>query len=140
MTPVDTRRSSPRSVLARARAAGLAFVCLDGTLIPTDRVAARAEGGHYRWYSVKHHVFGGSVQVLTDSTGFPLWVSAVRPGSTHDLTAARELALRRCTRAPPAGCPCSPTRATPALASASMSRSGTSPAGRCTPITAATSP
>jgi hypothetical protein len=31
--------------------------------------------------------------VLCDPGGFPLWVSAVRPGSTHDLTAARELAL-----------------------------------------------
>ncbi len=61
--------------------------------MPTDRVAARAERRHHRWYSGKHHVFGGSVQVLTDSTGFPLWVSAVRPGSTHDLTAARELTL-----------------------------------------------
>ncbi len=93
-TPVDTRRSSPRSVLARARAAGLAFVCLDGTLVPTDRVAARAQltGGHHRWYSSKHHAFGGSAQVLTDPTGFPVWVPAVRPGSTHDLTAARELA------------------------------------------------
>jgi hypothetical protein len=30
-------------VLGRAAAAGLAFVCLDGTLVSTDRVAARAE-------------------------------------------------------------------------------------------------
>ncbi len=80
-------------VLARARRGGQPFVCLDGTLIPTDRVAARAERGHHRWYSGKHHAFGGTVQVLCDSTGFPLWVSDVRPGSTHDLTAARELAL-----------------------------------------------
>ena len=61
--------------------------------MPTDRVAARAERGHHLWYSGKHHTFGGSVQVICDPTGFPLWVSAVRPGSTHDLTAARELAL-----------------------------------------------
>ncbi len=54
------------TVLARARAAGLALVCLDGTLVPTDRVAARAECGHHRWYSGKPHTFGGSVQVLTD--------------------------------------------------------------------------
>jgi hypothetical protein len=80
-------------VLARARAANLPFVCLDGTLVPTDRVAARAERGHHLWYSGKHHAFGGGVQVLADSTGFPLWVSDVRPGSTHDLTAARELVL-----------------------------------------------
>jgi DDE superfamily endonuclease len=80
-------------VLAQARAAGLPFVCLDGTPVPTDRVAARAERGHHVWYSGKHHAFGGNVQVLADPTGFPLWVSAVRPGSTHGLTAARELVL-----------------------------------------------
>jgi hypothetical protein len=33
------------------------------------------------------------VQVIFDPTGFPLWVSEVCPGSTHDLTAARELVL-----------------------------------------------
>ncbi len=84
-------------VLTRARATRLLFLCLDGTLIPTDRIAARAEvkgrAGHHRWYSGKHHAFGGTVQVLTDPGGFPLWVSDVRPGSTHDLTAARELVL-----------------------------------------------
>jgi len=68
-------------------------VCLDGTLVPTDRVAVRAEGGNHRWFSGKHHAFGGNVQVLCDSTGFPLWVSDVRPGCTQDLTAARELVL-----------------------------------------------
>jgi hypothetical protein len=56
-------------VLARARADGQPFAC------------------------GKHHAFGGSVQVLCAPGGFPLWVSAVRPGSTHDLTAARELVL-----------------------------------------------
>ena len=80
-------------VLNRAHAAGLSFLCLDGTLVPTDRVAARAERGHHLWYSGKHHAFGGNVQVLADSTGFPLWISAVRPGSTFDLTAARKLVL-----------------------------------------------
>jgi hypothetical protein len=80
-------------VLARAHDAGLVFLCLDGTLVPTDRVAARADAGHNLWYSGKHRAFGGNVQVLTDSTGFPLWVGDVRPGSTHDLTAARELVL-----------------------------------------------
>ncbi len=33
------------------------------------------------------------MQVLADSTGFPLWVSDVHPCSIHDLTAARELVL-----------------------------------------------
>jgi hypothetical protein len=84
-------------VLAAAHAAGAAYLCLDGTLVPTDRVAARVdingEPGHNLWYSGKHHAFGGNVQVIADPTGFPLWVSDVRPGSTHDLTAARELVL-----------------------------------------------
>jgi hypothetical protein len=70
-------------VLAAERAAGTAYLCLDGTLIPTDRVAARVEVNgeprHNLWYSGKHHAFDGNVQV--------------RPGSTHDLTAARELVL-----------------------------------------------
>jgi hypothetical protein len=84
-------------VLAAARVAGTAYLCLDGTLIRTDRVAARVEidgePAHHLWYSGKHHAFGGSVQVLADPAGFPLWTSDVRPGSTHDLTAARELVL-----------------------------------------------
>ena len=33
------------------------------------------------------------MQVICDPGGFPLWVSDVCPGSTHDLTAARELVL-----------------------------------------------
>lgn len=82
-----------RHVLDRAHAAGQPFLCLDGTLVPTDRIAERAEAGHHRWYSGKHHAFGGNVQVLCDATGFPLWVSEVSPGSTHDLTAAREQVL-----------------------------------------------
>jgi hypothetical protein len=80
-------------VTAAAHTAGAAYLCLDGTLLPTDRVAARAERGHHLWYSGKHHRFGGCVQVLSDPAGFPLWTSDVRPGSTHDLTAARELVL-----------------------------------------------
>ena len=35
------------------------------------------------------HAFGGNLQIIFDPTGFPLWVSKVCPGSTHDLTAAR---------------------------------------------------
>jgi hypothetical protein len=40
---IAARTSDLDDVLASARADGLAFVCLDGTLVPTDRVAARAE-------------------------------------------------------------------------------------------------
>src|SRR3954454_1695835 len=80
-------------VLDRAHPASLAFLCLDGPLVPTDRIAARAEAGHNLWYSGKHRAFGGNVQVLTDPSGFPLWVSDVRPRSTHDMRAARDLVL-----------------------------------------------
>jgi hypothetical protein len=68
-------------------------VILDGTLVPTDRVAARTETGNDLWYSGKHHTHGGNVQILSDPAGNPLWTSEVRPGSVHDLTCARELAL-----------------------------------------------
>ena len=33
------------------------------------------------------------MQLLADPSDFPLWVSAVRPGSTYDLTAVRDLVL-----------------------------------------------
>ncbi|MDF5820769.1 transposase family protein [Corynebacterium felinum] len=43
--------------------------------------------------SGKHKAFGGNVQVLTDESGYPLWVSPVSPGSVHDITAAGEHVL-----------------------------------------------
>jgi DDE superfamily endonuclease len=45
------------------------------------------------WYSGKAHAPAGNVQALAAPGGIPLWVSDVLPGSTHDLTAARELVL-----------------------------------------------
>ena len=35
----------------------------------------------------------GNVQVLTGPTGYPVWVSPVEPGSTHEITAARNHVL-----------------------------------------------
>src|SRR3954451_262432 len=59
-------------VLPDAHRAGVVFLCLDGTLIPIDRVAARVEvaghRAHHLWFSGKHRAFGGNVQVLTDHT------------------------------------------------------------------------
>lgn len=49
----------------------------------------RSEAGHDLWYSGKHRRHGGNIQVLTDPTGYPVWVSDVEPGSVHDITAAR---------------------------------------------------
>lgn len=72
---------------------GEPYVCLDGTLIRTDRVAVKGPRGTNLWYSGKRKAFGGNIQVLTDHTGYPVWVSPVEPGSTHDITAARTHAL-----------------------------------------------
>jgi len=80
-------------VLARGLRAGWEFVCLDGTLIPTVRCSMKSEAGHDLWYSGKHHRHGGNVQVLTGPDGYPEWVSPAEPGSTHDITAAREHVL-----------------------------------------------
>jgi hypothetical protein len=129
-------------LLADARAAGVLFVCLDGTLVPTDRVAVRVEvngkPAHHLWFSGKLRVFGGTVQVLTDHTGFPLWVSDVRPGSTVDLTAARELVLPALYPQAVRGLPVLADRATPAPEPGSWRRSRTGPRGRCISTTAAT--
>jgi hypothetical protein len=62
-----------------------AYVILDGTLLPIDRIAADTP-----YYSGKHQRHGMNVQVITDPFGRLLWASAALPGSTHDLTAARE--------------------------------------------------
>ncbi|KOG29095.1 MULTISPECIES: IS5/IS1182 family transposase [Streptomyces] len=62
-----------------------AFVILDGTLLPIDRIAADTP-----YYSGKHKRHGMNVQVLTDPFGRLLRASPALPGSTHDLTAARQ--------------------------------------------------
>lgn len=83
--------------LDRARGAGLGHVTLDGSLIPTDRVAEKVMSKKgkeiHLWYSGKHEKHGGNIQFLTAPDGFPLWTSDVRPGSVPDIEAARELVL-----------------------------------------------
>ncbi|MGW4024922.1 transposase family protein [Streptomyces sp. NPDC005009] len=61
-----------------------AFVLLDGTLPPIDRIAADTP-----CHSGKRKRHGLNVQVLTDPFGRLLWASPALPGSIHDLTAAR---------------------------------------------------
>lgn len=61
-----------------------AFVILDGTLLPIDRIAADTP-----YHSGKHKRQGMNIQVLTAPFGRLLWASSALPGSTHDLTAAR---------------------------------------------------
>ena len=89
--------------LARSRADGLAFVILDGKVIPADRCREKTEsvkgGAIDLWYSGKAHRHGGNVQAVTRGDGFPLWLSPVEPGSVHDITAARVHALPALYRA-----------------------------------------
>ena len=59
-------------VLQRLRRSKEPFVCLDGTLIRTDRVAQRnPDTGRHLWYSGKGKAFGGNVQVVMDFRGVP---------------------------------------------------------------------
>jgi hypothetical protein len=69
---------------AMARIRTLAYAILDGTLIPTDRVADQRP-----YYSGKHRRHGVNVQVVADAAGRLLWASPALPGAVHDLSAAR---------------------------------------------------
>ena len=75
--------------LLAAKASGATHLNLDGTLIHTDRVAARGPNGADLWWSGKHKHHGGNIQVLSHPDGFPAWVSDVRPGREHDTTCAK---------------------------------------------------
>jgi DDE superfamily endonuclease len=83
--------------LEKAVEQGLPYLILDGTLISSDRCAdkktSRKGKEIDKWYSGKAHRPAGNVQALAAPGGVPLWVSDVLRGSTHDLTAARELVL-----------------------------------------------
>src|SRR5918993_1409305 len=69
-----------------------AYVILDGTLIPIDRVGMRAKTDR-PYYSGKHKRHGLNVQVLTDPAGRLIWASPALPGSVHDVKAARRHGL-----------------------------------------------
>ena len=72
------------AALAAAKKAGHAFVVIDGTLIPIDRVAADRP-----FYSGKHRKHGMNLQVISGPGGEILWVSGPLPGAAHDLTSFR---------------------------------------------------
>jgi hypothetical protein len=73
-----------RQALRDAAEAGHAYLVIDGTLIPIDRVAADRP-----FYSGKHRKHGMNLQVIADPDGDIVWVSGPLPGAVHDLTAAR---------------------------------------------------
>jgi hypothetical protein len=84
ITLLAARAPKRRKALTAAKKAGHAFVAIDGTLIPIDRVAADRPS-----YSGKHRRHGMNLQVISSPAGEILWVSGPLPGATHDLTAAR---------------------------------------------------
>ena len=73
-----------REALRKAKRQGMAYVVIDGTLIPIDRIAADRP-----FYSGKHRMHGVNLQVIASPDGTILWVSGDLPGSTHDTAAAR---------------------------------------------------
>ncbi|WP_432068979.1 transposase family protein [Streptomyces sp. C10-9-1] len=73
-------------VLKKVAKQGGELVLIDGTLIRTQRRTGRADR---RNYSGKHRTHGLHFLALTDERGRLIWISAARPGRTHDNTAAR---------------------------------------------------
>ncbi|MFD4874552.1 transposase family protein [Streptomyces sp. NPDC058420] len=61
-------------------------VLIDGTLIPTVRRIGAANRPNY---SGRHRRHGLHFLALTHKNGRLIWISAARPGRTHDITAAR---------------------------------------------------
>jgi hypothetical protein len=68
-----------RTAARDAMRAGYAYLVLDGTLIPVDRVAADRP-----FYSGKHRKHGMNLQVIASPDGVIVWVSGALPGAVHD--------------------------------------------------------
>jgi len=68
-----------RKAVRDAKKAGHAYLVIDGTLIPIDRVAADRP-----FYSGKHRKHGMNLQVIASPDGDIVWVSGPLPGSVHD--------------------------------------------------------
>lgn len=66
-----------------------AFVTLDGTLVPMDRIRARPRGNDRDYFSGKIGSHAMNVQVIAGPLGEVIWASAALPGAQHDITAAR---------------------------------------------------
>jgi hypothetical protein len=92
-----------RAAVRDARKAGHAYVVVDGTLIPIDRVAADRP-----FYSGKHQKHGMNLQVIASPDGDLLWVSGALPGRGPSESGASSPNWRR-----PASSPSPATRAAP---------------------------
>src|SRR5690606_40873783 len=77
------RSPTLKDALRQAKKDGHAYVILDGTLIPIDRVAADRP-----FYSGKHRIHGMNVQVIATPDGDIVWISGALPGSVHDSKAS----------------------------------------------------
>jgi Helix-turn-helix of DDE superfamily endonuclease/DDE superfamily endonuclease len=111
-----------------AKKADCAYVVLDGTLIPVDRVAADRP-----FYSGKHRKHGMNLQVIASPDGDILWVSGALPGSVHDKKA--EWIWGVLAELEAAGLVTLPIRATRAARTRrSRTRARTSPSPRSRPI------
>ncbi len=73
-----------REALRKAKRQGLAYVVIDGTLIPIDRITADRP-----FCSREPRMHGVDLQMIASPDGTILWVSGDLPGSTHDTAAAR---------------------------------------------------
>lgn len=86
LTALAARVPRLSRALATAARAGHPYVLLDATLIRTRR----RNGRHKRRdFNGKHRHHGLLFTALVDPTGNLLWISAAKPGRTHDATAAR---------------------------------------------------
>ncbi len=88
---VDLLAALAPTLKEAARTASMkAFVLLDGTLLPIDRIAADRP-----FYSGKHKKHGMNAQILADPSGRLLWASPALPGAVPDIPAAREHGIVR---------------------------------------------
>ena len=71
-----------RAAIRDAVKAGYAYVIVDGTPIPVDRVAADRPS-----CSGKHKQHGMNLQVIASPAGDIAWVSGALPGAVHDMKA-----------------------------------------------------
>jgi hypothetical protein len=67
-----------------AKDVGHAYLVIDGTLVPIDRLAADRP-----FHSGKHRRHGMNLQVIATPGGNIVWMPGPLPGAVHDLTAAR---------------------------------------------------
>ena len=83
-----------KDALERARTGGLPHLIIDGTLTSIDQVGEKKTSAKGKqidaWYSGKARAFAANLQGLMQPGGFPIWISGALPGSTHDITAARD--------------------------------------------------